>query len=168
MMLLQDRPLLKDRSQSEQRSVPSANRRGVTFARLEVGRAVRDPVARCSCWLLHRIYTAYWATDRRHRLVIQVTGWSRMDGRSHDCRHSCIHLREKGKRKINRNGEYLYLMKRNKESTKLHNETAENQPGKHQTTKKVNKQITSSSLRNGGVETIICWWTSSSTQLPVG
>lgn len=33
----------------------------------EVGRAVRDPVARCSCWFLHRIYTAYWATDSSHR-----------------------------------------------------------------------------------------------------
>lgn len=105
MVLLQVGALLKHHSQSEQWSLPTANRRGVTFARLEIGRAVRDPVARCSCWLLHRIYTAYWATDRRHRLGIQVTGWawSRMDSQSHDCRHSCIHLRGKGKRKRNRN-----------------------------------------------------------------
>lgn len=101
MVLLQDGALPKHHSQSEQWSVPSANRRGVTFGRLEVGRAVRDPVARCSCWLLHRIYTAYWATDRRHRLVVQVTGWawSRMDGRSHDGRHSCIHLMGKRDKK---------------------------------------------------------------------
>lgn len=70
--------------------------------------------------------------------MIQVTGWawSRMDGRSHDCRHSCIHLREKGKRKRNRNKKYLYLIKSNRESNNLHNETAENQPGKHKTTTK--------------------------------
>lgn len=121
MALLQVGASLEHHSQSEQWSVPSANRRGVTFARLEVGKTVRDPVARCSCWLLHRIYTAYWATDRRHRLVIQVTGWawSRLDGRSHVCRHSCIHLRGKGKRE--RKGINLYLIKSNSESNNMHN-----------------------------------------------
>lgn len=40
----------------------------------EAGGAVRDPVARCSCWLLHRIYTAYWAADSHQRAARQQTG----------------------------------------------------------------------------------------------
>lgn len=31
----------------------------------EAQNAIRDPVARCSCWLQHRIYTDYWAAHEQ-------------------------------------------------------------------------------------------------------
>ncbi len=70
----------------------------------EVGRAVRDPVARCSCWLLHRIYTAYWATDSSHRSVNRegrpvlscLVGKTR-----HFCRHSWVHLKKEWRERTN-------------------------------------------------------------------
>lgn len=87
-------------SKSQHWNVPPANWSGMGTLDQEVGRAVGDPVARCSCWLLHRIYTAYWATDSSHRAVNREDQRvrSRLGTAPHFCRHSRVHLKKKRER----------------------------------------------------------------------